>query len=105
VVRRYDASTLTPIDEPLTRIAPRRQSGTCICGSADGRYLAVGGGGFVELTDTHAVALAELLDRPMAMWRPSDLATVDQAARLFGECPEAEGLGGLIRACLEYRFT
>jgi hypothetical protein len=33
------------------------------------------------------------------------LTTVDQAARLFSERPEAERLGGLIRACLEYRFT
>jgi hypothetical protein len=47
--------------------------------------------------------VAGLIDRPLAIARPADLATVAavQALRLR---PEANTAIGLLRACLEHRF-
>lgn len=59
--------------------------------------------GELEVRDLRLDEIAGLIDRPLAIARPADLATVAavQALRLR---PEANTAIALLRGCLEHRF-
>lgn len=59
--------------------------------------------GEIEVRDLVREEFSELGRRPLASFRPADLAAVTALARRAGDRPVRTALG-LLRACLEYRF-
>jgi hypothetical protein len=82
-----------------------RRAGSCLFGTPDGRYHALGGAGFAAVAWPDARKLAALADAPAAQWQPADLATTRRATAMAADyCPGAVPLLRLMLASLEDRF-
>jgi hypothetical protein len=79
---------------------------TCLLAPPDGARLALGGDGWVTVTDTRFGAeVTDLVDRPLAATVPADLSVVRaQLARLPANSDLRPTLE-LLRTCLEHRFS
>jgi hypothetical protein len=116
--REYlDAGTLRPAECPAALAwVPQRDHRLYL--SPDGGYAALWRSwsaerpwledgytykGEIEVRDLVREEFSELARRPLASFRPADLAAVTALAGRAGDRPVRTALG-LLRACLEYRF-
>jgi hypothetical protein len=102
-VRYLDDETLAdrPVPDWLTSLRP-----TCLLAPPDGARLALGGNGWVTVTDTRLGAeVTELVGRPLAASGPADLSVVRAQLDRLPTDSDVRPAIELLRTCLEHRFS